>query len=35
MLDETTTLTAPLFVTRPDTLAPPPPVTIPLEIDTP
>jgi hypothetical protein len=35
MLDETTTLTAPLLETRPETLAPPPPDTMPLEIDTP
>jgi hypothetical protein len=31
---DTTTLTAPLFDTRPETLAPPPPETIPLEMYT-
>jgi hypothetical protein len=33
--DDTHTLTAPLFETRPDTLPPPPPETIPLEMNTP
>jgi hypothetical protein len=33
--DETITLTAPLLETRPDTLAAPPPETMPFEIVTP